>query len=296
MMMLSIIVINYKMEDLTISFVRDELCKVKTPHKVVIVNNAATPESNAVLSKALKAQVIADVEADVETGNDIFIISSPENLGFARGNNLGADFSKRHFNSEYILFSNNDIVFKDDNVVESLINKLETLPDAGVIGPMVIGLDGIEQSPWPYRSFWDREIWMYWSTFFYSKEKKIQRFQLDYPQKAAEGYHHYVMGSFFMVRANDFFECGMFDPKTFLYAEEEILSERMAAIGKKVYYLPAACVIHAHGSTTSKMSRNKASDLQFKSECYYYKTYRHTCFLTLLLGKITHVLIGFKRR
>ena len=59
-----------------------------------------------------------------------------------------------------------------------------------------------------------------------SLKRKQMRFNLNYAQNAQEGYHYKVMGSFFMLRAKDFFDCGEMDPHTFLFAEETILTER----------------------------------------------------------------------
>ena len=288
--MLAIVIINYKMDELTISFVREELSKVTCTHKTVIVNNSATDESNALLCGALDAALVCSGETEFDIDKDVFVLPATENLGFAKGNNLGAEFCRRWFKPRYILFANNDIRLLDENVVEALADKLDEVQDVGVIGPRIIGLDGVEQSPYPYRSFWDKEVWMYWSTPFYSKEKKGRRFQLDYAKDASEGFHYYVMGSFMMVRAEDFYMCGMFDPNTFLYAEEPILSERMKAIHKGVYYYPGVSVVHAHGATTSKMSRKGSSKLQFESNVYYYKTYRHSGWITILIGRITYFL------
>lgn len=288
---LAIILINYKMENLTIKFVKEELSKITFPHLTIIVNNGATDESNRVLSSSLSARIITDIDNCSISNNDIYILSSIENLGFARGNNLGANFCRRHFNLKYILFTNNDIKIFSVDVVERLIEKLENMPNVGIIGPSVIGLDGKKQSPYPYISFWDRMVWMYWSTLFYSKEQKNRKFHFDYPENAQEGFHYYVMGSFFILRIDDFFNCGMFDPNTFLYAEELILSERMAAIEKQVYYYPAVKVIHAHGSTTSKHGYGKSNDWKFDSLMYYYKTYRHVGNASLLIGRLTHWLM-----
>jgi len=290
---LAIVVINYKMESLTAAFVNEELSKIGMPHKTVIVNNSSSPESNLDLCRKTGA-VEVSLDSSPEPENSVFLLPAAGNVGFAKGNNLGAEFCRKWLNAEFILFSNNDVRLTDPSAADILVEKLLALPDVGVIGPRVIGLDGKLQSPYPYLSFWDREVWMYWSTLFYSKEKKIRRFQLDYPEKALEGYHYYVMGSFFIVRASDFYSSGMFDPHTFLYAEEMILSERMGSIGKRVYYYPGVTVTHVHGATTSRMSSKKASDWQFESVKYYYKAYRHTNCLLLLLGNITHGLRKLK--
>lgn len=293
--LLAVIVINYRMEELTIKMVQQELSKIVIPHKTIVVNNDATDTSNNLLTRELNAQLILNPEEQIaDMDKDAFIISSKENLGFARGNNLGVMFCKKMFAPDYLLFTNNDIQFSDADVVERLINKMQSLPNVGVIGPRVVGLDNKEQSPHPYLSFWDRMIWMYWSTFFYSKKKKRHRFLLDYSQNAEEGFHYYVMGSFFMVRASDFYQCGMMDPKTFMYAEELILSERMKSIGRGVYYYPQVCVIHAHGATTSKFARGKSRDWKFDSLLYYYKNYLHVGWSMLQLGRLTHWLMKHK--
>ena len=293
---LFIVIINYRQEELTIQFVKDELSKIQLPHKTIIVNNSATIGSNHLLCKELNAKLVEDINAVTDTQIDVYVISSVDNLGFAKGNNLGAEFCRKWFTPEYILFTNNDIRLINNDIAEKLIQKMEEHPEVGVIGPKVIGLDGKLQSPYPYMNYWNRHIWMYWSTLFYSAEKKKNVFQFDYQEKALEGYHYYVMGSFFIVCASDFFHCGMFDPNTFLYAEEPILSERMNAVSKKVYYYPQVEVLHEHGATTRKFAKSKTNDWQFESENYYYKKYKHTSCFLIFLGRITHNLIMLKDR
>ena len=294
--MLVIVIINYKQEMLTIDFVKNELSKMQLPHKTIIVNNSATIDSNCLLCEELDALLVKDINAETDTKRDAFVINSADNLGFAKGNNLGAEFCKKWFAPKYILFTNNDIRLIDNDITEKLILKFEEHAEVGIIGPKVVGLDGRRQSPYPYTSFWNCHIWIYWSTLFYSAEKKRKVFHLDYQETAQEGYHYYVMGSFFMVRAADFYQCGMFDPHTFLYAEEPILSERMNAIGKKVYYYPEVEVVHEHGATTSKYAKDTMHDWQFESENYYYREYKHTSLFLIFLGSITRMLMKIINR
>lgn len=293
--MIAIIIINFKSEERTVKYVREEISKINYSHKIVIVNNEANKESDHYLSQKLNGYIIHDINDNIPTC-DCYIISNPENSGFAKGNNIGVQFAILHFNIEYILFTNNDIKFITKDVVEKLIFKLKQIPDAGIIGPKVIGLKGELQSPEPFYSFCDRHIWMYLSTPFYSKKKKIERFKLNYAQNAKEGFHYKVMGSFFIVRCKDFIECGMMDPNTFLYAEETILTERMKKINKKVYYYPEVVVLHEHGTTTKKHLKNRIKEkIAFNSECYYYKTYIHTNKIQIFIGKLFFNLLSIIR-
>lgn len=288
--MTSIIIINYKSEDLTIKFIKEELSKIQAEHRIVVVNNAATADTDAHLISTLDAILVNDIRAEVSP-SQVYVISSKENLGFAKGNNLAAEFSVNHFNPEYLLFTNNDIVLKDSDVVEKMISKIESLPDVGVLGPNVIGLDGKRQSPEPYQSFLDRYCWKFWCSPFVTKKWKERRFGITYRADAQEGYHYKVMGSFFMCPTDTFQGCGMMDPHTFLYAEETILTERMKAIGKQVYFYPEATVIHAHGATTTKnIGRKGINKRRLESDEYYYEHYMHTPHWKILFGTFMYKL------
>ena len=286
--MLGVIIVNYKNEDKTIEYVKEELIKIQTQNIIVVVNNSATDESDANLKTALSAELVHDIGKIEDKNQRCFIVSHSDNLGFAKGNNLGAEFLLKHFSINHFLFSNNDIRFIDNNAVEALIDKIDLLPNVGVIGPNIIGVDGRKQSPDPYYSFWARYFWMYWLTPFMSKNVKIRLFRLNYNEQAQEGVHYRVMGSFFIVKAVDFVACGMMDPNTFLFSEEMILSERMKAIGRDVYFYPAVTIFHEHNLTISKYIANKKKFmLRFESECYYYRTYRNVSLLSIFIGKLS---------
>jgi len=286
--MLGVIIVNYKNEDKTIEYVKEELIKIQTQNIIVVVNNSATDESDANLKTALSAELVHDIGKIEDKNQRCFIVSHSDNLGFAKGNNLGAEFLLKHFTIRYFLFSNNDIRFIDTNAVEALIEKADALPNVGVIGPNIIGVDGRKQSPDPYYSFWARYFWMYWLTPFMPKSVKNKLFKLNYTQQAQEGIHYRVMGSFFLVKAVDFVACGMMDPNTFLFSEEMILAERMTAINRAVYFYPAVTILHEHNQTISKFIADKKKFmLRFESECYYYRTYRNVSLLSTYIGKLS---------
>jgi GT2 family glycosyltransferase len=288
--MLSIIIVNYKNEEKTIRYVQEELVKITIPHKIVIVNNQANDKSNASLVNALNAELITNIDQLSNIAANCFVIAHPDNLGFAKGNNLGVKFCQLNFDNDFYLFSNNDIALIDNDVVEKLMAKLGQLPDVALIGPKVLGLKGENQSPEPYLSFWNRYVWMYWLTPFLTKKRKENLFQLNYSQKAKEGVHYKIMGSFFMIKADDFIKCGMMDANTFLFGEEIILSERLKRIGKQSYYYPEVAILHEHSLTISKYINQRSKVLQqFKSECYYYRTYKNLSLCSILIGKLSVV-------
>jgi GT2 family glycosyltransferase len=289
--MLSIIIVNYKNEEKTISFVKNELSKVSIPHIIVIVNNEAYQSSNNKLVSELDAELITTIDTFIKSEKKCFVIAHPQNLGFARGNNLGVLFSMNHFNIDFLLFTNNDIRIIDGDVVEQLIMKIKRLNDVAVIGPKVIGTNKELQSPEPYITFWNRYFWMYWATPFLSKRIKTKIFKLNYSKKAQEGYHYKVMGSFFLANSGDFVKCEMMDPETFLYSEEVILSERLKNINKLVYYYPDVAVFHEHSASISQYYTSKSKVLmQYESDSYYYSRYKGISSFSIFLGRLSVLL------
>ena len=255
--MVGIVIVSYRSDDLTVRFVREDLSRISVPYRVVVVDNGETG-SSALQEKLPEVTVLVS-----------------ENRGYASACNLGAEWLRDQVHPESVLFCNNDLRFLSDRVVETLCETLSAHPEVGAIGPCIVGPDGRRQSPEPYRGLWNRYVWMYVLTPFLSRDRKTRKFQLDYAEKASEGYHYKLMGSFLMVRAEAFFEAGCFDEQTFLYAEEPILSERLSRIGKRCWFCPSVTVLHDHGAVIKSSFKSKETDwMQFRSMAYYYRRYR----------------------
>lgn len=291
--MLAVIIVSYKSNEQTAGFVLNELSRVALPHKVIIVNNGAAQGDSDALALATGAR-LCTAGGTADGSADIYVIDNPENSGFARGNNIGARFAIDALGADKLLFSNNDISLLDEDAVEQMSDLLDKVPEAGIVGPRIVGLDGHLQSPEPYLSFARRHIWMYLCTPFISKKKKRKIFKFDYSETAAEGFHYKLMGSFFMVRSSDFVRCAMMDEGTFLYSEEPILTERMASIGLKPYYLPSVAVLHQHSKTISSTFDSRKQDaLQFESEVYYYAKYRRVGKMQVFVARLIRKILYF---
>ena len=275
--MIGVIVINYGGPERTIRFVREECAKIASTHKVVVVDNG----SGQSCLQALKSGLDGLAE----------IIPAGENLGFAKGNNLGAEVAKDSFGADLLLFVNNDIVFTSEDVVDVLAERLSQLPDVGMIGPKVRGLDGRLQSPEPFQSFSAKHLLPYWGKLFMGKSKLAAILQDDYAETAQEGLHYRIMGSFMLMRTADFEACGGMDPNTFLYAEEASLAERLKRLGKGVWYEPSVEVLHEHGATVnSRYSKVKRRRMRLESDAYSYRTYLRLPRLQYLAARLTYAL------
>lgn len=278
--MLGVVIISYLSDDLTVRFVREELTKITVPYRVVVVANGYD---------AARAQQLAERIPEA-------VVLPAENRGFAAGNNLGVKWLEDHDRPSHILLTNNDIRFRSERVVETLVETAVAHPEAGAVGPEIIGPDGKRQGPEPYMSLWDRYVWMYLSTPFLSAGKKRERFALDYPSRAEAGFHYKLSGAFLLVDAEAFREAGRFDERTFLYGEENILSDRLARIGRKMYFDPSVTVLHDHGQTIGRHHGDRERALmQFDSMACYYRNYRGYSAFSVLVCKVVFIILSVFR-
>lgn len=213
-------------------------------------------------------------------GQQILYCHSGENMGYARGNNLGIQIARAAWQDPYYLVSNNDLVFErlmDLSVIDEVFS---SHPEVGVIGPKVVTPAGEQQSPRRWLRPFDDLVRRYWISMFggifggEKKKKWAEKYCNDILTDAPSGEYAWVSGCFLFLRAAAFEQAGMFDPYTFLYGEEMILSKRMEAAGYSVYFCPEVNVIHQHGQTTKTvLSALRGIELAFDTSCYFYGNY-----------------------
>lgn len=256
---IGIVVVSYHNPRMTSRFVREELPKLSTPYELVIVNNDSTQTECDYLAR----------ECGISKSS---IVCSKENLGYARGNNLGVEYLNQRGAYTHYLFCNDDIEIKDSNVLEVLCRAMSTKTDVACIGPKIIGLEGADQSPHdnyisPYRQIGWRVF-----RFFRKKNRDSSRFQ-SYKYTKSH-YTYWISGAFMLVSARDFGKVNGFDNRTFLYFEEAILAERFRKIGKKVFYEPSVCVLHYEGNSTKQETSSFKKKIEKESRMLYYREYK----------------------
>lgn len=276
MSLVTAIIVSYRNEEMTCRYVNEELRKCPEIDHVVIVNNAATEESNERLHTGIS-------DSEISSGNEyhgakIVILYHQDNQGFARGNNQGASFVDRFIHSTYILFSNDDIIINDVDVISRLIHRRESDNSIGCFAPKILKTDGSPQGPFAYWSLWKRyglysiyPIGMRWAPQIIAKRGEKQSRQI------ASGFYYTLVGCFFMVELSDFKRAGMMDNHTFLYREEEILAERMKSIGKSSYCEASVSVVHLVGQSSYKNIKrqyNFVNQIIRDSDIVYYHYYR----------------------
>ena len=293
--MLGIIIVTYKSYDRIRDYVKEDLLGFVSSGKgkVVVVDVGSEYSSAERIAGLLDVKVSS---FDDEPVGDVIVLHVEENLGYARANNYGVRYLLKHFpDTDVFLFSNEDVRFKSPNVLETLLAKLKSQPDAGAIGPDVRDMKGNPQGPaFNYQTIWFMIVNNICEPFLGRGFIKIS-FASGKTQEELErksGPACVLSGCFLMVDAKAFLEAGMFDERTFLYWEEEILSRRMEAIGKCFYYEDSVQIEHLVGGSTPM--KNRPNTFQLKNTIYganlYFSEYDKSGILKLLLLKLSNYI------
>lgn len=273
-----VVIVAFKKPDQTIRYVREELPKLDCDWRAVIVNNGSTPQECETLARQCNGMVVSHESANSCESEKIYVVHSHENLGFARGNNLGVEILSKIVTCDCYLFTNDDIYLPINFSITNLIYKLFNIQDIGIIGPRVLGRDNRDQSP--HRSLISAQRQIGWHLFPWFRKSRGNRSSTSLQSNnnsPEEGYCYWVSGCFFLIKADIFHTVGGFDNDTFLYSEEVILAERLKRIGLREYFFPSQTVHHQEGSTTSdSFKNNMLQNFMVTSNCIYYRKYLKT--------------------
>lgn len=253
-----VIVLNFNNYMLTYSCVK-KLLDVVDKNKIVIVDNASPNDSYSYLY---------DHFSDVE---NVDVIKSKENKGYAFGNNVGLLYLKERYREiNYYVIMNPDVEIDDKNLFHKLINHMEEDKKIACISPLMI-FNGILDLQ---NCFWDipgeNEIYLNWLSLDTKKKKNI----IHYSQNKVY-YVDVVPGSFFMISREFFNKIGKLDENTFLYNEEILLGIMVKNKGYKNAIAIDSFYLHNHPkgdrkNIISKLQHLKIANASRKYLCSKY--------------------------
>ena len=292
--MVSLIIVDYNSIKKTLNYIDNFLDKFVIEEKlnIVIIDNSLDGNGLMYIKKMRinqkeidKSKLLGkDGELFVFRNTNLAVIAAKENLGYAKGNNLGAQISDELFNDRYYLFSNNDLRIDKELKFEELENLFKKDKNIAVIGPKIVNIDGRIQSPRKYISIW-RGMILYYINILLSN--KLERFTTNIDYDGKSKYVYWVMGCFVLVDRSKFRDVNGFDENTFLLAEEMILSERLKKRNYKSYFYNDISLLHEHGQTIkSTLSVIKGLEIGFQSNYYYYKNYTNATKISLYISVI----------
>lgn len=269
---LGVVLVNYKNNEEIVFYIKEQLrlnAKFKGP--IVLVDNESCPENIEYFLNSIDNSYLYGKETELATTYDsVVIIPQNENLGYAKGNNIGFRYLEEKYNVRNVLFSNSDILINDANIFVDLINKLNSNPKIGAINPKIIDKRENHCTPFEYESFIAVFVRLLLLPIFKLKDK-VKTKKKFY----TEGFYYRLSGSFLLMPIQVFKEIGMFDSNTFLFGEELIIAERLKQIDKECYYFPNCEIIHNHHQTINKYLNYVRDKTVFtQSILYYYTNYR----------------------
>lgn len=315
-MMTGIVVVSFHNAEGTKKYVTEQLSQLTDEYRVIIVAVDAEEEYGINLAESCGLEYIRNYNK-INNNSKGWCVAVKDNLGYAKGNNLGVKILKKsNIVFDYYLFSNDDIEIIDSDILSRLGYVLNMNDYIGGIGPRVIGIDGNDQSP--HRKYISPQRQIGWKLFSFIRKKRnhnaiysdntantvaeaslqkrnnnsvedalILASKASAPEK---GLCYWISGAFMMVKANKFDTVEGFDSRTFLYFEEVILAERFLKKGWNFAFEPSVKVIHYEGGSTNvKSSRRNAIELE--SRLLYYREYKHVNRILLFLYKLIEKIL-----
>lgn len=204
--------------------------------------------------------------------NNMHWLQTTENLGYAKGNNVGVRFAKEELKSDWVIILNTDTVIRQNNFCQKIMELYER-ENYYVLGPQVLGYyDGLSQSPLQkHVSKNIYKIWLNnlmhliaWQTnlvVFIRKFRKRNVVNFSKPTEA-EKYTCVCHGSCLIFSPAFLKRFNGFDDRTFLYREEAILFYVLHKLGLKTLFSDEIVILHKGGKSSEavygKGERNKA--------------------------------------
>lgn len=257
--MIGIAIINYNTYQKTIECIESIRKTVHIPYRIYLIDNDSRNESTDVLERTYRL------------AEDVELICSNTNSGYARGNNQCIQ-RMREDGCSYGIISNNDIICSE-NTVELLVEDLVQHPDYILVGPKIVDPEGNFQQSVKLHVYTNWEYIKkatYISNFF----KRERQLESDFIKQINELISvKWVSGAFFAFCVEKMQNIGDFDPATFLFFEEYILSVKSAEKKYQLGYDPRVKVYHYHGFTTGGYVNVVSKLAADQSERYFMQKY-----------------------
>lgn len=234
---ISIIILNYKTKHLLRLILKNlQALQIPVPHEIIVIDNASEDGS---------------VEMVKELYPNVTLIHSPDNVGHAKGNNLGIAQAK----GEYLLIINTDIIIADASSITTVLDYMHDNPDVGIVGPQLRNGDGSIQASCfrPYGSFTP--------LFRRTPLGRLGFAQRDLQRHLMTDFDHdtmidadWILGACLFVRKSALEKAGAFNEDFFLYFADFELCDRLRFYGYRIVYFPDVNIVHYHRRESAQHS------------------------------------------
>ncbi|MDX1664730.1 MAG: glycosyltransferase family 2 protein [Candidatus Promineifilaceae bacterium] len=273
---LSILIVSWNVSELLKECLHSiEAVRETVPLEVIVVDSGSSDDT------------VAMVRASYPW---VQLLPQPENVGFARGNNIAIEEAR----GETLFLLNPDTVVVG-NALQTLLDTLERHPEAGVVGPQLRFPDGSPQSS--RRRFPTLTSAFFESTWLepWAPRHVIERYHATDLPPHREVEVDWIVGAAMMVRRAVVETVGLLDEEYFMYSEELDWCRRIRAAGWRILHQPAAVVVHHAGKSSEQAATDRHINFQRAKLRYFRKHHGNTAYgalrLFLLLNYLWQLLL-----
>ena len=223
------ILVNYNNNLDTSETIYNLLEQILSFYKIIVIDNCSTNNSFKILKEKFK------------TINDVIIIKSKKNGGFAYGNNFGIKYALENFKFDYFLVINNDTI-SDKEINSNFIEYFEknSLQKIGILTGKIY--------------YYNQTTKFWFSGGFFSKLKcsgyHFGLNETDTGQYDSIKECDFATGCLWFFKKEIIKEVGYLPEEYFLYLEDVDFSLKLIKKGYKIIYLPNIKVWHKIGASS----------------------------------------------
>lgn len=202
---------------------------------------------------------------------------NPGNTGYASACNRGI----RVTTQPYIFILNSDVEFLADGL-GGVLEYLDTHPDVGALGPLVLNSDGsLQMSCRCFPSMLENVVHGFlgdiWPSNPFSRSYQMKDLCRERPCDV-----DWVSGAAMLLRREAAERVGGFDETYFMYVEDVDICWRLREVGYRVIYNPSFRLVHHIGRTSSQQSVRMLYHHHRSMFIFFRKRYRGAKGLVLL--------------
>ena len=267
---LSIIIVSFNTRELTSECIQSIIDNVKKINfEIIVVDNDSKDDSVAYLKQYFP---------------QVLLISSTQNLGFSKANNLGVKAAK----GRYVLFLNSDTVVYP-GAIEHMVEFMDLTKDAGA-ATCFLKMPNGKLDDAAHRGFptpWRALCQFSGLGRIFTKSMTFNGYHLGFCNLDKVHRIEALAGAFMLVRREAGEEVGWWDEDYFFYGEDIDFCYMLIQKGWKIYFDPRVTVLHYKGAsggikkisakvTTADMeTRRRVTIARFNAmKIFYRKHYR----------------------
>lgn len=232
----SIIILDYLKADRVCENVKSILRqKVNFEMEIIVIDNSAHPENAKKLESLKKYESVK-------------LVINQKNIGYVLGNNKGVNYSR----GEYIFIVNPDIVWREQNTLQELVDYMDKHPEIGVLAPRQIN-DDDQSIAMTVRAFPKISLQI-------ARRTRLRKWPIIKHLVAYDEMRHldysktqevdWLQSSFWVTPRKLWDQLGGLDKSYFLFMSDPDYCFKCWQAGKKVVYHPNATV-YADGKRLS---------------------------------------------